>query len=275
MRRVVIIACLWLTLCTLGGAAHATPYVMFFEDAGFTDVYLDGTGLVNVYVVVRGYPSTTAVQFWAPIPDCWPATFLAESCPFISIGNSQTGLSIAYGACLSEPVHVLTISLWVTGPPPPGICCQLECLPDPQAPSGHVEFVDCNATKVIGYNTAAMISEPGAVPPTVGSPSPPDGATDQELNAQLAWESWSCTNYPRTHNVYFGTAASPPVVAYDHYENTYDPGPLTPNTTYFWKIVVWHLGPGGTVESPVWSFTTEDAVPTQESTWGAVKALYR
>jgi hypothetical protein len=55
----------------------------------------------------------------------------------------------------------------------------------------------------------------------------------------------------------------------------YDPGSLFPTTTYYWKVSAWHLGPGGTTTTPVWSFTTEDAVPVKQSTWGAIKALYR
>jgi hypothetical protein len=35
------------------------------------------------------------------------------------------------------------------------------------------------------------------------------------------------------------------------------------------------LNCGFLAEGPVWSFTTENATPTESKTWGAVKALYR
>jgi hypothetical protein len=70
--------------------------------------------------------------------------------------------------------------------------------------------------------------------------------------------SWDCAN-PNgedtlTYDVYFGTDSSPTCVSTDQTKNTYDPGTLATDTTYYWKIDV----SDGTheVEGDVWSFTT-------------------
>ena len=55
-----------------------------------------------------------------------------------------------------------------------------------------------------------------------------------------------------------------------------DPGPLLPNTTYYWRawsINSYSIAP--TAMSETFTFTTGGPVATQPSTWGRVKAMYR
>jgi hypothetical protein len=60
--------------------------------------------------------------------------------------------------------------------------------------------------------------------------------------------------------------------------NPFDPGPLEPYTTYYWRAGNWCVGcyHGEGAISDTWSFTTgAGPVPAEPSTWGRVKALYR
>ena len=96
------------------------------------------------------------------------------------------------------------------------------------------------------------------VPPGIPSnPNPQNGATDQSIDVNL---SWTCVdqdeNDTLTCEVYLGTQTEPP---YQHDINgtTYEPGTLTPNTTYYWKIVAKDNHDNSTA-GPIWQFTTSE-----------------
>ena len=115
---------------------------------------------------------------------------------------------------------------------------------------------------------------PATLPPLVGDPSPLNGATAQPLDSKLNWSLTDCsfTLGVMSSDVFFGTNPDPPLVASFLGQVTYDPGPLLPSTTYYWKIR--GNGDGGTMVGPVWTFGTEVPVPIEQTTWGRVKALY-
>jgi hypothetical protein len=80
--------------------------------------------------------------------------------------------------------------------------------------------------------------------------------------------------------LYFGTAQDPPLVAESEFcvpscfTNPYDPGPLLPETTYYWKVV--HHGTDDVVaESDLWSFTTGLPVNVEAAGWTQLKEFYR
>jgi len=100
----------------------------------------------------------------------------------------------------------------------------------------------------------------------VVSLNPSNGAVDVKQTTILAW---SPSVYAASHQVYFGTdkevvrnanTASP------EYKGTkavgsesYDPGKLLWNTTYYWRIdEVNNVNPDSPWKGPVWSFTTAD-----------------
>jgi hypothetical protein len=85
-------------------------------------------------------------------------------------------------------------------------------------------------------------------------PSPADGAIWRRVDSKL---SWTPGKNAIMHNVSFGT--DPAVllpVSMMQMDTSYDPGPLQPATTYYWKVD--EFTPIGTIEGPVWSFTTLD-----------------
>lgn len=64
------------------------------------------------------------------------------------------------------------------------------------------------------------------------SPSPKNGGTKIKLDA---WLSWNPNPEAESRNLYFGTT-SPPDFIGNQDSSTYDPGPLTKGTTYYWKV---------------------------------------
>jgi len=94
-------------------------------------------------------------------------------------------------------------------------------------------------------------------PPNVPSdPVPVNDATDISLTTMLTWSGGDPDAGDTVlYDVYFGTAQDPPLVAESLAPTAYDPGELSPNTNYYWKIVSKDSNEGVT-EGPVWSFRT-------------------
>jgi hypothetical protein len=94
--------------------------------------------------------------------------------------------------------------------------------------------------------TVAGFMQPGAAT----NPSPANGATNVPTNAVLSWTPGSGATI---HQILFGTTNPPPFVGVQS-EPSFDPGPLVPGATYFWRID--EIGSGFTV-GQLWSFATK------------------
>ena len=113
--------------------------------------------------------------------------------------------------------------------------------------------------EVVAVGPTGLRSAPATVsvatflpPPAAAAPSPADGATGVPLGARLTWASSTGTT---ARTLAFGTTATPPVVATPA-RRVFDPGPLAPNTTYYWRVDEGNAA--GTTPGPVWQFTTGD-----------------
>ncbi len=97
--------------------------------------------------------------------------------------------------------------------------------------------------------------------------SPEDGATDVPRDATL---NWTGTQYPSTHDVYFGTTSADVnaagrtnakglLASQGQTDTTFDPpGVFAYGQTYYWRIDEVNKSPDGTIyKGPVWSFTAE------------------
>ncbi|MEM9236130.1 MAG: fibronectin type III domain-containing protein, partial [Verrucomicrobiota bacterium] len=102
------------------------------------------------------------------------------------------------------------------------------------------------------FSSSVDLSTPGEATPS----EPDDGGTNAPLDSILEWTGGSGAS---SHDVYFGTSS--PLLAGDFQGNqsdtTFDPGPLSPNTTYYWRID--EVNAFGTTTGPTWSFTTGSA----------------
>jgi len=93
------------------------------------------------------------------------------------------------------------------------------------------------------------------MPNTPSDPNPPNGSTIESLSPTLSWSCSDPDNDELKYNIYFGTNDNPPLIIKDSITNTFKPGELSENTTYYWKIVA-KDGKFRKTEGPIWSFTT-------------------
>jgi len=102
----------------------------------------------------------------------------------------------------------------------------------------------------------------------VSGPNPADGAVDVKPSVVLGWVAGAVAD---SHEVYFGTEADAvknATTASSEYKGTnalgeesYDPGKLTFNTAYYWRIdEVNAINPDSPWPGNVWSFTTGDYI---------------
>jgi hypothetical protein len=91
------------------------------------------------------------------------------------------------------------------------------------------------------------------LPGMPSNPSPANQATGVATNVTVSWTADTNTS---THDIFFGTASSPPFIG-NQSSTTYTPGTLQPNTTYFWRLVERNWV--GTTSGPTWQFTTAPA----------------
>lgn len=105
--------------------------------------------------------------------------------------------------------------------------------------------------------TTGDIWEFSTAPGKAGSPTPADGAQVASANVVL---SWTAGRGATTHDVYFGTSRSSVANGTDntyrgeHAATTCDPGVLSLNTEYYWRVDELDLAGMKTV-GDVWSFT--------------------
>jgi uncharacterized protein YdbL (DUF1318 family) len=117
---------------------------------------------------------------------------------------------------------------------------------DADAVPGHTQLDS------IFIDQLVIVSETSTVAPTAASqPFPGNGADNVGLTADLFW---TAGRYAASHDVYFGTSATP---AFQSNESlpSFEPGTLQNDTTYYWSID--EINTTGTTAGPVWSFTTK------------------
>ena len=59
-----------------------------------------------------------------------------------------------------------------------------------------------------------------------------------------------------TYDVYFGSTSPPPQVAWGQTGESYDPGSMSYDTSYYWQIISWD-NHGVSASGPIWSFVAE------------------
>jgi hypothetical protein len=111
-----------------------------------------------------------------------------------------------------------------------------------------------------------VVTPPNSPPDTPGNPSPADHATGISVDADLGWTGGDPDPGDTvTYDVCFGTAATPPQVSENQTGTSYDPGLLSYNTTYYWKITA-KDNHGAPTTGDLWDFTT-GAEPGAGTAW--------
>jgi hypothetical protein len=275
-----------LLVLALASPARGDGYLFLAGDPHETEcgtVTVVPHSIVDVYVMANATYGIAGAWFRIPPPVCAEVTFVGATVlgGFMALGDVEAGISLTFGGCITAPAVALLKLEYLVGD---GGCCEVNFRAHPEAQSGRVEFVACSYSEVSAdeVKSGFFSMTPGdcGYSPQPGSPDPPDGATGVPIafgwpNSGVGPTRTGCppmlcpTEYRR---IYFGTDPDPPLV-WSYPQGLRDLGPLQPGTKYYWHIVFDNCG--YLVDSPVWSFTTENATPAESRTWGAVKALYR
>ena len=214
-------------------------------------------------------PPIKAIQFIAPAPWCLQnADVLDEQVYPTTIGNSQYGVQIGFGECLSPPIHVLTINVF--GGEVVEDCCWWEFT--------DVQVVDCNDQVITAPASGGMLAIEPCELTAPHSPIPSDGAVGVPTTCEFSWQNESppvlCYGTPLVYNFYIGTDSN--VLAKHIWVGPpYEVSGLLPGTRYYWQAEVDILAGDGPYLGPLWSFVTEGVVPSEQSTWGRIKSLFK
>ena len=153
MKRSLLIA-LCVVFCSSMAFAQAGSIGVFADPGATVCEAPDMPGLLTLYVVHNWTPGSTASQ-WKMDMGSTVLTFLGETYPFPTvIGNTQVGISIAYGGCFTGPILLATINFFANGISP--ICSYITVVPDPLAPSGNIEVVDCAVPAAKSFGTGGQ-----------------------------------------------------------------------------------------------------------------------
>jgi len=108
--------------------------------------------------------------------------------------------------------------------------------------------------RVLNQTDVDDIYAGGPAPPSQATnPAPADTATDVSIEDDL---SWTAGTGATSHDVYFGTTG-PGDFQGNQTETTFEPGSLSYDITYYWRID--EINTACTTTGAVWSFTTEAA----------------
>ena len=159
MKNVLVLSAIVL-LCATSVYGQAGYIGLYLDAPTYLDCRYDDTvpALLPIYVVHMWTPGSTASQFMVAGRDGFNCTYTGEiiAAP-VSIGNTQTGLSASYGGCMAGNILIATINYFCMGTSPN--CAYLEVVPDPAAPTGQIEVVDCAFVKHITIGVKFVFNE--------------------------------------------------------------------------------------------------------------------
>ncbi len=117
-----------------------------------------------------------------------------------------------------------------------------------------IDDVDANGAKIKGDVWSFWVPSI-----TAYEPVPADGEVFEDPNVEL---TWSLGLNATMHAVYFGTNADEVTNAaggLPHMETTFNPGLLSTETTYYWRVDTFNGAEW--VTGPLWTFTTRPLIP--------------
>jgi len=166
MRRLLLMTFVLMLGATVALAQGGGRIGVFSENTGTNCAITDAAaGLLSVYVVHIGTTGATASQYIAAKPSCMTATYLSDTNLFgVTVGNSQTGVSVGYGTCRVGTIHTQTLSFFASGTTP--ACCIYKVTCDPlgvnQCNLGKVDIVDCSFVPGVAAGQSGVVNSTGA-----------------------------------------------------------------------------------------------------------------
>jgi hypothetical protein len=275
MKATTVVVAVLLIGAALAAPAHADSFRYILIPPGDTGPYPCSEGDFMMFGVFDFDTPAKGVEFSAPLPPCI-FSYVTDGLHYPGTGDVETGVTVMFDSCLTGVVTVFTRSGWVDHP------CANGCIYGLGGEGTPPMVIGCDD---VARELDVDISCPGA-----GAPynlQPVAGATGVSVNPTLSWMwEWpsTCQEEPglTMYTVYLGTDPNDlPWVAWhdDVNRKSTTEGPLEPNTLYYWYVHVqddfWTYPGSKRADSAMHTFTTGAVTPTQQTTWGRIKALYK
>jgi hypothetical protein len=267
MRSIIVAVLIAFSFVVIPSAAAGT--IGIYADANGDSKCINGP-VFDVYVVYTGTLAIQGMKFSMPFPYCADLLILSEDPVFPNtIGSALSGVEVAFGECLSGPIHVMTVRVFMLD------LYEYCCAWWPE----EVTVWDCNGNERYVSKAPVWLTtvQCGFTPPH--SPVPEDSATNVPLTVDLEWDGRGFAGCDLgdalIYILYLGTDPDSLVMHWD-VGPPYTAGELLPDTRYHWQVVGTTYNGGGPSPGPVWTFTTTDSVtPVNQNTWGRIKSLFR
>ena len=281
MKLALMVLALAVAITPSRAAVH--PTLLLSTDPDFFYCQLNaGNVTPTIYVIWSNWSGeATRVAFGAALSPGSGYTAYYTGSSFDVTGDMDSGFIVDLGSCLQGSANVMAFFLaptsavgnWTSAV---GNCPTFQLTPHPSYAG--IRYFDCDDVPHRAERSTGMrlkLTGTCDVASAPYDPYPADGATDVPVSINLEWsfDVPQCGDISgREDYIYFGTSPNPPFLDIWGGE-PYPLQPLQPSTTYYWKVRTRAYGLLGT--SPVWNFTTTSTVATKQTTWGAIKALYR
>ena len=163
MRRTLLIVSVLMLVASLVSAQPGRIQLTANQALTTCDV-VDAAGLVNIYVFHINTSGATASQFKIDVTAGMTMTYLAESSQFLAIGDSRTGVAIAYQACLAGPLEILSIQYLGSGTS--AACSEFTVVEHPTAIVPGLNVTDCDdpPNMLTALGSTAVVNADGGCP---------------------------------------------------------------------------------------------------------------
>ena len=230
---------------------------------------ISGDGIPNIACVTFGSDGIAyAFKSFSPAPNL-PPYIPSNPSPPDGATYVDPDADLSWDGGDPNPGDTVTydVHFGTTSPPPKVITNQSGTTYDP----GNMGYTTQYYWKIVAWDNH-NVSADGPIwefttegannpPNTPSNPNPPDGAVSIDINADLTWDGGDPNPGDTvTYDVYFGTTSPPPLAVSGQSGTTYDPGTMSYDQTYYWKIVSWD-NHGASTAGPEWNFTTETNYP--------------
>jgi hypothetical protein len=152
MKRLILV---YLLVLPAAAFAQAPGSIAVFADAGGSDCnVVDEGSLVTLYFFHLATDGATASGWMLDISETgW--TFLSQNIGWGMFCCVHTGQSIGYGSCETGAIYLGNANFLGSNVAP---CTYISIVPDPSAPTGKIEAIDCSETKVFPTGGQAVVN---------------------------------------------------------------------------------------------------------------------
>lgn len=189
MKRAVLSVLAVAALCVPVLAQAQGGTIAVYADPLGEDCYpLDvAPGVLQVYVVHTDTDGVTASSFKVKTGESFEGVYLGEypGVPNFTSGYAYEGIAMGYGGCRAAPIHLLTMSFYVTGSSPK--CCYFEVVANPNGGPPGLIATDCDFNIVEAQGGTTWVNPDGECVCSIpGNSTPVAPATWSRIKSMYA-----------------------------------------------------------------------------------------